>query len=944
LATITDKQNKASKNKLRTVDIVVIILCLTGTIVSLNLFWMDLFQTVRNRNAVPLGLISFKYNTAQRRLSDRVLWDRLRRQSPVYNGDTIRTADLSEATIRFAGGREINLTENTLIRITMRDGMTEIDLSDGELSLGAGSTGVDGDTAGNIILSVGDKRVEAGADAVLSAAAGKDGVAFQVAEGNAVYSDSGGQRRTVAAGTAAFLGSGGEDRTVPSALVTSPRLNARYLNRRQESIPVTFTWTRSNLSAAEVLHLEIAEDRNFSRIRQTIYVSVNTAQVQLPPGTWYWRIKREAANSTLASSRVTVLYAPPPSLIAPAQGYTYQYFSKTPAVRFQWREVEGASQYRVEVANNRNFASPRIDLRAKGTVLDTSALAAGTWYWRITPVFSSEYQGTAASASSSFNIEQSGTLTAPVLVGPETESTVNIGPGQNGYFSWKKEREAASYTIQISQNRNMRNPVITTETRNNFFVYRPESENLKPGQYYWAVFQTASNGTQSPISEVFSFTVAAVAVAEAEPEAELEPVRQPDFPPNNYAIAESLLPDTRFTWKSDASSASRFQVSSSSSFSQLVVDERVSGNVFQGRTLPPGTYYWRITGAEPAQQTSAQQAPVRQFVVVSSLPVPALETPAPGGQLVLRSGDQFTLRWRPVPRAERYRVRIYSGTGLRRRTVYEQTTNTPTLQVPASALANGTYYWTVEAFADGRANATQLTGLTKEEQFTVRKLQPLTLDSPDTDAEVSGTVVLRWSTAETVGQSRFVISQNPNPLRGTPVLEIPNPGRAITLTPGQLKEGQYYWTVTAQTRDGLDISAVSPRRFRMAPHFLPKPAVLSPADNMVIGPEELRANRSIIFNWEPVEGATAYIFTLSRETGQGRRQIVKTEPQQEPSWTLEDPQLLGEGDFVWQVEAVKQGAGTVIEERGEVGENNFRLNVPLPNQVQILETGTMYGK
>jgi hypothetical protein len=287
LASKPDEQKKTSRKKLRPVDIVVIALCISGAAVSLNLFRIDLFTTVRNLNAVPLGVISFKYNTAQRRISSRVLWDRLRTESPIYDGDIIRTASLSEAIVRFSGGREINLNENTLIQIRMQGGNAEIELSGGNLSLSAGTA----DT-GSIILNVGGSRVEAGAGTALSAGAGGAGeMVLQVAEGSAVLSGSDRNRRTAEAGTAVSLSGTAQDK--PSVLLTAPRPNAQFLTPLEGALAVNFSWNRVNLPAAEVLQLEISENRNFTKIRQTISAAGTGTRVELPHGAWQWRIRRE---------------------------------------------------------------------------------------------------------------------------------------------------------------------------------------------------------------------------------------------------------------------------------------------------------------------------------------------------------------------------------------------------------------------------------------------------------------------------------------------------------------------------------------------------------------------------------------------------------------------------------------------------------------------------
>jgi len=78
---------KESEGKFRLVDLLVILLCLSGAAYSINLFWADLFQTLNGQNKTPVGTVSIKRNIVQRRMSDRVIWDRLIRESPVYSNE-----------------------------------------------------------------------------------------------------------------------------------------------------------------------------------------------------------------------------------------------------------------------------------------------------------------------------------------------------------------------------------------------------------------------------------------------------------------------------------------------------------------------------------------------------------------------------------------------------------------------------------------------------------------------------------------------------------------------------------------------------------------------------------------------------------------------------------------------------------------------------------------
>jgi hypothetical protein len=501
------------------------------------------------------------------------------------------------------------------------------------------------------------------------------------------------------------------------------------------------------------------------------------------------------------------------------------------------------------------------------------------------------------------------------------------------YFSWRGGDEAVSYTIHVSANRDLQNPVIRETVRDTFFVYGGRERILNAGQYYWGVSQTDAEGNESPVSP--ARPIAALAG---------EMIQRTVFPPDNFTIAETLLPDTRFTWKSNLPFETRFQISDSADFSRLAMNEVVSGESFQGRSLPPGVWYWRIFAEGDGLSF---QTPARSFIAVPAFPAPRMTDPAPNGRVAIREGEQVTFRWQPVNGAEYYQFRVYADTD-RSRPIHEQNFTVDTVQsLMLYNFPEGSYYWTVQAFARESSAATRRTGLIGGERFTMRKPRSLTLDSPATGMVIEGLtalrqpVVLRWSTPETVGNSRFILSRNTDPLSGTPARVIDNPGRAINLN--RLEEGTWYWTVQAETEDGLEINADSPRSFRVLPiSLLPAARDLLPADGHVVGPAELRQNRSLAFNWQPVRGANAYVFTLSEETGE-KRQIVRICPQERTSVTLEDLALLGLDAFVWQVEAVSRAKDGLIEQRGRVRESRFTVDIPLPQPVRGGETGTLYG-
>jgi hypothetical protein len=116
---------------------------------------------------------------------------------------------------------------------------------------------------------------------------------------------------------------------------------------------------------------------------------------------------------------------------------------------------------------------------------------------------------------------------------------------------------------------------------------------------------------------------------------------------------------------------------------------------------------------------------------------------------------------------------------------------------------------------------------------------------------------------------------------------------------------------------------------------LAAPLNLQPPTGHRIGIAQLKESNSIVFTWSAVQGADAYIFTLYKDTDDGRRQIIRVPPGNRRDRTLENIETLGEGTFFWQVEAVNVSSG--VERSGRIAENSFVIDVPRSGIVQINE-------
>ena len=406
------KNNEKNTGKKRWfLDIFVVFFCLAGAAVSLNLFRIDLFQTIASHNQEPVGTVTIRNNNVQRRLSDRVLWGRLLAESPVYLGDLIRVAELSSATLHIADNN-IDLNENTLIRIlgsADSAGNIMLDLSSGSLNLFSG-------VSGGIELNLTGSRVTANPGTLLSAAAGESGMSVQVNEGSVEITADDGQSLTLDTGEMLALDANGIERVEPAAVVTQPRPNARLLNNTGEPLAVRFSWITIDIEAGQSLLLEIAEDRNFSRIARRIE-GASAAAANLNVGIWYWRLSFE--NSVLNTGQLTVVASQGAAPVSPAQDSLFFYKDNLPTLYFEWQELEGASSYIFEAGRTPDFRNPQMTRQTATASIVDSNMGEGIWYWRVLPVFSSLYEGNAAYSSvASFRVEQSREPEAPVRPPP----------------------------------------------------------------------------------------------------------------------------------------------------------------------------------------------------------------------------------------------------------------------------------------------------------------------------------------------------------------------------------------------------------------------------------------------------------------------------------------------------------------------------------------------
>ena len=727
----------------RFADFFIIVLFLFIALFSINLFRLDLMRTINLRNVESIGTVIIRKNIVQRRLADRVLWDRLANESPVYMGDLIRVADLSAATLDIEGS-SIDLSENTLIRITRSSdgGSLQIEMSEGNLSLTTAPE------SGRISLDINGLQVQTVSGTALAVKTEENNIRLQVNEGTARFSTQSLQQpeagitQEIQAGgfvsfevqpAAAVQGAQGENisaaghhvntivvvREAKAAAVISPAPNARFINNSKNPFTVNFSCNKNNFNDGESLRLEIASDRNFSRVIIVREISDRQTEIAVDNGQWYWRLSHE--NKTYDEGRFSVADGSGVSLQSPSVNSVFKFENELPVINYNWNEIEDASSYLMEISDTPDFALPKIRRQSIVTFFADSSIGEGIWYWRVMPVFPSVYNGSPAfSQVSQFRVERHI---------PAQRTVTEDGITEEKDISFSEWLASELHSEQIS-----------------VYISDPVFESIQGAAALSALDALSASENGAALASIDETEISAQSASAVETKTDSQPVTDPEpapaapvlrlhSPAQRAEIAglTALRQQTVFTWECEAKIVS----------SRFVISK--NANPFQGRplneirnparsvsvsSLGEGTYYWNIEAqTENGFTVRAAQHGILHVLAIPILPAPANLQPAGGRHFTmsdLAAQRSLNFSWQAVSGANAYIVTIFHQTSGGRREILQTqpVTRTSYSLENLRILDAGNFTWTVEAVNRRSNGKIDQRGRTAEGAFVMDILLP----------------------------------------------------------------------------------------------------------------------------------------------------------------------------------------------------------------------------
>ncbi len=551
------------------------------------LLYLDFTRKVDVGEAEKIGTITFKKKVAQRKYSGQVVWEDIEQNSPVFNFDSIRTADISEAVIHLEDGTDINIDENSMILLALEKNAINIDFTQGSISAKRG--GLTGEDIAEIKIQSKDSTISIDKSDIKLSRTEDEDLSLTVNSGTARIK-TGTDEKTIEKDQKVVVSADSNEAKVfkLSLKLESPS-HDRYYITTEPAVPVNFSW--EPVDGTDTLFLEIARDRSFNNIPITRKVTGTAAAVNLPAGTYYWRLmarNQESGDQDFSDFRkFTVIQDQPVSLISPGENESLEYTVTPPIVQFRWQKNELASEYTVEVARDRNFTEKVKSVTTPLTEIAMDNLTASTYFWRIktqTVISGTSHQS--VSPVRSIKIDKTARLAPPRLIAPVDDKKVSarVIDDKGLVFSWEPDAQVSRYELIFSEDDDFTSIASSTRVNGNFFTLRSE---IPPGTYFWRVRPLRDDGTGDVYSQNREFTVL---------ESENITITAPSDETVVNVPADTRSATVTFRWEPiDIPGKYLFELSKEMSFMPLYTKRITGDSNIAVEGIEPGAYYWRVT-------------------------------------------------------------------------------------------------------------------------------------------------------------------------------------------------------------------------------------------------------------------------------------------------------------------------------------------------------------
>lgn len=612
-----------------------------------------------------IGSIVFKKKRAERKFNNSSEWEYVSQQNiPVYNNDSIRTADGSAATVHLKDGSKVDLDENTLIMITLAGSETVLNFSGGSVNASKG----EGSSA--LKVSSGKTSVDVASGAMSVSGKDSKNIAVNVSSGAASLS-VGGKSVEVKKDQSAVTDGTTAGVKEQEFVLVSPS-HGSFIPGTGKTTSVDFSWK----SRTDKATIQVSKDRAFKDM--IVQKSVkNSYKAALADGDYYWRIVG-AGDSVSEIRRISVQADVSVVPLFPVNNESISFLNNRPSVHFRWVQSSFASSYDIEVSLDPSFSSKKTEISSRLPSISVDTLDEGIYYWRVRPLYPSGAKGEFAKKGARFMIVRSRGVSAPSVVFPPDNysKTVHAVEASGIPLNWRNSSDVKDYTVEISKDAAFAKIDINEKITGNLYV----AQKLPVGVYFWRVKAAVGRLDDSPYSEQRKFNVVK------------------DVPIILHEVAEDNDGSRVFSWK-DPNETGRYvlEISKEPAFAASLKKEETKQPSFVMKGLTAGNYFWRVSAKDSAGK-DIMQSSSGQFAVSDRIDSPIVLSPANNNEINAAKTKKITFLWRKVKTATEYEIEVFKYGQSSEKKVWSNTVKKETADLSDfTVLSEGKFYWQVKA-------------------------------------------------------------------------------------------------------------------------------------------------------------------------------------------------------------------------------------------------------
>jgi FecR-like protein len=642
-----------------------------------------------------IGVISISANDVRRKNSGNFVWLPGNKQDQIYNRDSIFTGDGSQAAIQLNDGSLIQIQENSLVNLNLKNGQMELDLRFGQF-VGKGNS--------TIRVKTGDDEYTIqGKDAQFEINRSHAGALdVKVLSGNAEISSKAG-KENLKSNESLQISKKGAEKNQVDAKITLLTKEDSLMYRAADKQPIAFAWEgKGPLSQYQI---EIAKTEDFKKILalRTTPDQKIAVKDSLKEGPYFWRVKGlDERRRTLASSAVQkfyLSYMQPPTITSPADQTTLKNKALDggdglqASTQINWTADELPVRYQWQLSKAPEFTENLAEKTLTEKTITTPNLYQGTYYTRVRG-FDKDNHPSPWSKTHTFNFEVTSEKKppAPRLVEkrirfqmPKLEERAPSA-ASSPQLAWTTVDAAKTYHWDIAKNARFVGAT-SAETPSTKVAWT----QYKPGKYYFRVFAKTDLGQSSDASETGTLEVYGDApVLNAFPSILIK---------SDDIRATAPAKEARANWSSIPEAKTYLvQVDKSEEFAnptQMEVPATESSV-----SLPePGKYFVRVKALNESSQDMSEFSNTQtvDYVFKHTLKAPELIEPYDKTTIFLQKDMEplIWLEWNPVPDTPKYQLEVSSKPDFSNVVISKTMTNTRFLV--KEKIPYGAIYWRVKA-------------------------------------------------------------------------------------------------------------------------------------------------------------------------------------------------------------------------------------------------------